>query len=367
VVDSARNEGLFTPPSMRDTVSMPGNQGGSNWGTTAANPANGTVYVMGLNEPAMLKMSLQLPGRGGGGRGAAGSAAQGRLIYQRNCQTCHGADLTGTGNYPSLVDVTTRIGADTVRSIVSGGKGPMPSFSADINDTDMNALVAFLANPAAAEAGGRGGRGMDAPSPALGGPVVASGGAPAGKILGAAVLAAGRGNQYGGMGGPPYPEGLDVPANRFYTGYNVMGNIIKPPYSTLTAYDLNKGTIKWQVPVGDDLRALAQGVHDTGAIGLRAGIVATSTGLLFLAGGDMKIRAYDQDTGKVLWTQQLPGQSRGIPAMYEENGRQYLVVNATSAVGGAFTPAAADQPRGYVVFALPDQKTALPDQKTTSK
>src|SRR5207244_2385167 len=37
VVDSARNEGLFTPPSMRDTISMPGNQGGSNWGTTASN------------------------------------------------------------------------------------------------------------------------------------------------------------------------------------------------------------------------------------------------------------------------------------------------------------------------------------------
>jgi quinoprotein glucose dehydrogenase len=190
-------------------------------------------------------------------------------------------------------------------------------------------------------------------------PVVASGGAPAGKVLGAAGAAgAGRGNPFGGMGGPPYQEGLDVPANRFYTGYNVMGNIIKPPYTTLTAYDLNKGTIKWQVPVGDDLRALAQGVHDTGAIGLRAGIVATSAGLLFVAGGDMKIRAYDQDTGKVLWTQQLPGQSRGIPAMYEENGRQYLVVNATSPPGGSFVAPEADQPRGYLVFALPEKVLA---------
>jgi quinoprotein glucose dehydrogenase len=361
VVDSARNEGLFTPPSTRDTVSMPGNQGGSNWGTTSANPTNGTVFVLGLNEPAILKMSLQLPARGGGGRGAAGAAAQGQIIYQRNCQSCHGVDLSGSGNYPSLVDVTTRLGADTVRSIVNGGKGPMPSFSADINETDMNALVAYLSNPAAADAGGRGGRGgrgAQLPLP-LGGPVVASGGAPAGKVLGAAGAAgAGRGNPFGGMGGPPYQEGLDVPANRFYTGYNVMGNIIKPPYTTLTPYDLNKGTIKWQVPVGDDLRALAQGVHDTGAIGLRAGIVATSAGLLFVAGGDMKIRAYDQDTGKVLWTQQLPGQSRGIPAMYEENGRQYLVVNATSPPGGSFVAPEADQPRGYLVFALPEKVLA---------
>jgi quinoprotein glucose dehydrogenase len=160
------------------------------------------------------------------------------------------------------------------------------------------------------------------------------------------------------MGGPPYPEGVDAPPNRYYTGYNVMGNIIKPPYTTLTAYDLNKGTIKWQVPVGDDLRALAEGVHDTGAIGLRAGMVVTSSGLVFLAGGDSKMRAYDADTGKVLWSAPLPGQSRGIPAMYEVNGRQYLIVDATTAQGGgrgaaAASTSSADQARGYVAFALP--------------
>ncbi len=351
VVDSARNEGIFTPPTMRDSVSMPGNQGGSNWGTTSSNPTNGTVFVLGLNEPAILKMSPEMPARGGGGRAAAGSAVQGRAIYDRNCSTCHGADLGGTGNYPSLIDVTTRMGADTVRTIVVGGKGPMPSFSADINDADMNNLLAFLSNPAAAPSSGRGGPSMQTSS--AGGPVVASGGAPAMKILSAAVTAAGRGS-YGGMGGPAYPEGLDVPSNRYYTGYNVMGNIIKPPYTTLTAYDLNKGTIKWQVPVGDDLRALKEGVHDTGAIGLRAGMIVTSTGLIFLTGGDAKMRAYDADTGKVVWTATLPGQSRGIPAMYEINGRQYLIVNATTAQGTL-----SGEARGYVAFALPEKSGAV--------
>ena len=151
VVDSAKNEGIFTPPSMRDTVSMPGNQGGSNWGTTASNPGNGTVFVLNLNEPAILKMSPEMPT--GGGRAAAGSAALGRVIYDRYCSTCHGADLGGAGNYPSLIDVTTRMGVDTVRTIVTGGKGPMPAFSSDIKELDMNNLVAFLANPAAAPAG----------------------------------------------------------------------------------------------------------------------------------------------------------------------------------------------------------------------
>jgi quinoprotein glucose dehydrogenase len=165
---------------------------------------------------------------------------------------------------------------------------------------------------------------------------------------------------YGSMGGPPYPEGVEAPTERYYTGYNIMGNIIKPPYSTLTAYDLNKGTIKWQVPVGDDLRALQEGAHNTGAIGIRVGMVTTSTGLVFLAGGDMKIRAYDQETGKVVWTANLPGQSHGFPAMYEAGGRQYLVVNATSPPGprDPVSNTNSTQPRGYIAFALPEKTSA---------
>ncbi len=133
-----------------------------------------------------------------------------------------------------------------------------------------------------------------------------------------------------------------------------MGNIIKPPYTTLTAYDLNKGTIKWQVPVGDDPRAAAEGHHNTGAIGLRAGMVVTSTGLVFLAGGDGKMRAYDSRGRQGALGSQAPGQSRGIPSMYEVNGKQYLVVNATTAQGGRNAPVGDTGNRGYVAFTLPD-------------
>jgi quinoprotein glucose dehydrogenase len=146
-----------------------------------------------------------------------------------------------------------------------------------------------------------------------------------------------------------------------YTDYGMNGTIVKPPYSTLTAYDLNSGTIKWQVPAGgDDARAIAEGARDTGYISQRTGIITTSTGLLFHAGGDGKLRVYDAETGKVLWTTTMPAGSRGIPSMYEVNGRQFFVVNATSTVvaprargarGGA--PAPPPLARAYVAYALP--------------
>ena len=55
-VKNARNEGMFTPPGFTDTISMPGNQGGSNWGTTAADPQKGMVFVVGVNQVAILKL-----------------------------------------------------------------------------------------------------------------------------------------------------------------------------------------------------------------------------------------------------------------------------------------------------------------------
>ena len=41
-------------------------------------------------------------------------------------------------------------------------------------------------------------------------------------------------------------------------GYGLHSNIVKPPFTTLTSYDLNTGTIRWQVPLGDDPRLIAK-------------------------------------------------------------------------------------------------------------
>jgi glucose dehydrogenase len=82
---------------------------------------------------------------------------------------------------------------------------------------------------------------------------------------------------------------------------------------------------------------------------------------VFHAGGDGKLRAYDEDTGKELWAGTIPtGQARGIPAMYMAGGRQYLVIMVPGGGGGgggaaqaAAVPMAPTTPRGYIAFALP--------------
>jgi quinoprotein glucose dehydrogenase len=329
-----------------DTIAIPGAQGGANWGTTAAHPTNGTVYVISINVPSIYKLTLEQPGRAGGvGAAGAGLAAiqQGRALYERRCESCHGANLAGVGTFPSLIGVATRVSPDALRAVITSGRLAMPP-AGDLTTTEVNALVAFLTNPTPAPGGGRGRGGPLAPPD---GSVVATGGAP-GALVGGALGS-------GGMVGPPYPPGLDVPSVRYYTGYGLENNLMKPPYSTLTAYDLNTGTIKWQVPAGgDEPRAAAEGATNTGTVRSRAGLISTAPGLLLHAGGDGNLRVYDPDTGQLLGSTSLPGGSIGVPAMYQANGRQFLAVNATQPIGGRGAAPAAGFSRGaYVAFALP--------------
>jgi quinoprotein glucose dehydrogenase len=95
----------------------------------------------------------------------------------------------------------------------------------------------------------------------------------------------------------------------------------------LTAYNLNEGTIMWQVPNGEVPAFARQGRTGLGAVAPRGGPVVTAGGLVFAATStDRKFRAYDQDTGKVLWEAELPAGSDGVPAIYEAKGRQYVVI-----------------------------------------
>jgi quinoprotein glucose dehydrogenase len=169
-----------------------------------------------------------------------------------------------------------------------------------------------------------------------------------------------RNPEYGAHGGPAYPPDVAAPQGRYYTGFDARREIIRPPWSSLTAYDLNRGTIKWQIPLGEEPRAVAEGIRNTGMMQDQRSVLVTPTGLLFSATSDGFIRALDADNGKVLWSAQLPAASYGIPAMYEVAGRTYIVVAAAASRNGfgippllKLTDGGSGQPRAYVAFALP--------------
>ena len=238
---SSRNEGLFTPPSFEGSISMPGHNGGANWGGAAVDPINGKFYVVSKNLPVMLRAELA-----DGEPSAAG---------------------------------------------VAGG-------------------IVSAEQAAAARA--------------------------------AAEAAAGEG-----------PISMNVPYDFMRSTTNGMG-AAGPPWSHITAYDLNTGEIEWRIPNGT---TLVPGVPDNaGAHFPRGAPLATAGGLLFVATAqDRQLRAYDRDTGEVLWAYELPNGSEGIPATYEVGGRQYLALNV-SAGAGLFAPNDLEPPpgeRAYMVFALP--------------
>jgi len=159
-----------------------------------------------------------------------------------------------------------------------------------------------------------------------------------------------------------YPAGVAHPKNRYTTDYGTSWpDLLSPTWAWVMAYDLNTGTVKWKQPLGEDPKAVKAGDKNAGAPNgsQRKGIVVTSTGVLFCNGKGGKLYAYDVDNGNLLWETTMSRESNTQPVMYELNGKQYLVVNATA----NFTRDSFDHskepgalPRGYVVYALPDKK-----------
>lgn len=131
---------------------------------------------------------------------------------------------------------------------------------------------------------------------------------------------------------------------------------IGPPWSQLTAFDLNEGTLEWQIPNGDVMSLAAEGITGTGSQAPRGGPVVTAGGLIFVAtSSDRKFRARSVEDGSVLWEFDTPSASEGVPAVYAIDGRQYVAI----AVGGnGLFSQNLDLPEPgpgqYMVFALPE-------------
>lgn len=130
---------------------------------------------------------------------------------------------------------------------------------------------------------------------------------------------------------------------------------INPPWSTITAYDMNTGNIMWQAPDGEVGPLADQGIKDTGSHAPRGSPVATKTGLLFIGtSSDRKFRARDAATGKVIWEYSLPAATEGVPAVYEAGGREFIVIPVGG--NGLFTNGFGmpkPGPNQYMAFALP--------------
>jgi quinoprotein glucose dehydrogenase len=122
-----------------------------------------------------------------------------------------------------------------------------------------------------------------------------------------------------------------------------------PPFGELVAVDVNRGAVAWRVPLGvfDDLEALGIGRTGTPNIG---GTIATAAGLLFIGGTiDRRFRAFDADTGAMLWETMLEASAHATPMTFMgRDGRQYVVV----AAGGDGLLASPPGPN-IVAFALP--------------
>jgi quinoprotein glucose dehydrogenase len=129
-----------------------------------------------------------------------------------------------------------------------------------------------------------------------------------------------KGSQYTDMRGTPY-----VMRRELLLGPSGLP-CTPPPFGALVAIDLARGTKKWEVPLGN---LLSDAAVPSGSPNL-GGAIVTAGGLVFVAATlDQRIRAFDVETGRELWSAPLPAGGKATPMTYRgRNGKQYLVIAA---------------------------------------
>jgi quinoprotein glucose dehydrogenase len=296
---------IYLPPSLRGIIMMPGIRGGAEWSGGCVDMETGIMYV-GINDiPNIVELKekkdnrLELSGMP--------MIKAGEVFYQRHCSACHGADKGGNKTFPSLVNIESRLKPNDVNTLLQKARGLMPSFYS-LPAEDKDAIVAYLFNQEDK------------------------------RVY--------------------QVKTVDTSKNKIGKRYNLKDYIhlrdqfgypgVKPPWGTLNAVDLNSGELVWKIPLGEYPALAAQGHPNTGTQLFGGGIV-TAGGLVFIgASQDEKFRAFDKNTGKVLWEYQLPAGGYATPATYEIDGKQFVVIAAGG--GGRQLTKAGDY---YIAFALP--------------
>lgn len=279
--------GMFAPPTERGIIVFPGFDGGGEWGGAAFDADTSLLYVNANEMPWIVRL---IPNND-------------TSLYKVNCASCHREDRKGSPAAPSLEQIGDRRSREDIAAVIREGTGRMPAFP-DMGARNIADLVEFLTT------------GRD-------------------------------------KGADP-----NVTADPSWLKYRIDGETlfrdpdgyppITPPWGTLNAIDLNAGTIKWQIPLGEYPELVAKGLKNTGSDNY-GGPLVTAGGIVFIGATnfDRKFRAFDKLSGTLLWEGMLPAAGNATPATYTVHGRQYIVIVCGGGKNGAPSGSA------IVAFALP--------------
>jgi len=282
---------------------FPGFDGGAEWGGSAYDPSTDLLYI-NANEMAWILTMID----------AQTDNAQietyidaGKRLYSNNCLSCHGRDRQGSGNYPSLLNISKKYTEADLANLIASGRRMMPSFH-QLKGEEIKAIISYLTVN------------LDQGQ----------------KIFKKIEVKP-----------DPY-KNLPYQMDGYHKFLSKEGlPAISPPYGTLNALNMNTGKLVWKVPLGVDSNFVGKGIPPTGTENY-GGPVVTASGLVFIAATkDSRIRAFDKLNGKLVWEAQLPASGFATPSIYQYKGQEYLVI---ACGGGKLKTKSGDS---YMAFALP--------------
>ena len=292
--------GWFRPVELERPLVIYGVHGGAEWTGAAFDPTSRRLFVTANNLPWFLRIAES----DGSATPDPKASTPGAKVYRERCAICHGDAMLGKGVAPELRNAGKRHREGALKQMIAQGVKTMPAI--ELSGREQSAVVDFLLGREAATRGG--------------------------------------------------PKMADRPNYYFYAFKKLLDHEgrpgVKPPWGTLNAIDLDTGRIAWSVPLGEYPELTRRGVPKTGTENF-GGATVTAGGLVFAAGTrDEKIRAFDAETGRELWEARLPFGGFAPPAVYEVDGREFVVIAATG--GGKLGGRKGD---AYVAFALPASRS----------